>query len=42
LADRFYSLKGDAFAFGVFLYYIATKHFPWRGKNKEELIRHYF
>lgn len=42
LADNFYSLKGDAFAFGVFLYYIATRHFPWRGKNKEELIRHYF
>ena len=36
-----YSLKGDAFAFGVLIYYLSTKHYPWKGKDKFDLIKHY-
>jgi hypothetical protein len=32
---------GDAFAFGVLLYYMTTHHFPWKGKDKYELIVQY-
>jgi serine/threonine protein kinase len=41
LVNNMYSKKGDAFAFGVFLYYLATRRFPWKGKDKHELIEHY-
>jgi serine/threonine protein kinase len=35
LADRFYSTKSDSFALGVLIYYLVTRRFPWKGKNKE-------
>lgn len=41
LTKNIYSPKGDAFAYGVFLYYLATHHFPWKGKDKQELIQQY-
>lgn len=41
LGRNIYSIKGDAFAFGIFIYYIATLHFPWKGKDKYELIDQY-
>lgn len=41
LISNTYSLKGDAFAFGILLYYLVTHHFPWRGKDKHELIEQY-
>lgn len=41
LISNAYSLKGDAFAFGILLYYLVTHHFPWRGKDKHELIEQY-
>jgi serine/threonine protein kinase len=34
LTRNTYSIRGDAFAFGIFLFYIATLRFPWRGKDK--------
>lgn len=35
LADRFYSTKSDSFALGVLIYYLVSRRFPWKGKNKE-------
>jgi len=25
---------------GVFIYYMVARHFPWKGKDKTELIHH--
>ena len=36
-----YSGKGDSFALGVLVYYILAGRHPWRGKDKEELVRSY-
>lgn len=36
-----YSLLGDAFAFGVLIYYLSTLRYPWKGKDKYDLIRNY-
>lgn len=41
LVKNVYSLRGDSFAFGVFLYYIFTRRFPWKGKDKHELMLQY-
>ncbi|MCF7792228.1 MAG: protein kinase [Victivallales bacterium] len=32
------SKKGDAFSFGVFLYYFITGHYPFTGDNEHEII----
>jgi hypothetical protein len=36
-----YSTKSDSFAVGVFLFNIASRKFPWKGKDKAELIQSY-
>lgn len=41
LVKNVYSLRGDSFAFGVFLYYVATRRFPWKGRDKHELMLQY-
>ena len=41
LGRNVYSLRGDSFAFGVFLYYLATRRFPWKGRDKHELMLQY-
>jgi serine/threonine protein kinase len=41
LADNLYSTKSDSFALGVLIYYLASRRFPWRGKDKTELISNY-
>jgi serine/threonine protein kinase len=41
LTGNVYSVRGDAFAFGIFLYYLATRHFPWKGKDKHDLMEQY-
>lgn len=41
LQDHEYSTKNDSFALGVCIYYLITKRFSWKSKNKEELIKNY-
>jgi len=39
LQDNLYSTKNDSFALGVCIYYLITRRFPWKGRNKEELLK---
>lgn len=38
LCDNLYSSKTDSFALGVLLYFLVAKRFPWKGKNKNDLV----
>lgn len=41
LSNHIYSSKTDSFALGVFIYYIASKRFPWKVKNQGDLVGKY-
>lgn len=38
LTHHTYSSKNDSFALGVLIFQLSTRHFPWRGRDKAELI----
>ena len=41
LEKKIYSLKTDYFAFGILLFHLVTKQFPWSGQNRNELLYNY-